>query len=211
MNKGGQPAPRISTGSGSEEAQQGVWGRVAPGNGALPGRRPSSLLLCRFSGGECLSRCEWLVCRHRRLEEPLGRGLLARQAGTRQEPPRGATWAGFLKPNSLGFSKSNFHKNCASSGMNDLKATGLAIGPSAGTPALSRPRPRMAAGLTTTGRADRSGDRRDLFPHGETQGSPETTRHRGGGGDAADAGPAGLTRWWGGGGGGASGGSARLP
>lgn len=61
MNKGGQPAPRISTGSGSEEAQQGVWGRVAPGNGALPGRRPSSLLLCRFSGGECLSRCEWLV------------------------------------------------------------------------------------------------------------------------------------------------------
>lgn len=39
----------------------GGVGRVAPGNGALPGRRPSSLLLCRFSGGECLSRCEWLV------------------------------------------------------------------------------------------------------------------------------------------------------
>lgn len=95
--------------------------------------------------------------------------------------------------------------------MNDLKATGLAIGPSSGTPALSRRRPRMAAGLTTTGRADRSSDRRDLFPHGETQGSPETTRHQGGGGDAADAAPAGLTRWWGGGGGGASGGSARLP
>lgn len=54
MNKGGQPAPQISTGSGSEEAQQGVWGRVAPGNGALPAGAPPR---CSCAGSPGASVC----------------------------------------------------------------------------------------------------------------------------------------------------------